>query len=329
MRYRYLLDCVKHGVPSPVCPVSMWKHHPVCDQQGDTLAEATVAFQNKFDFDFVKISPASTYQLRDPLGRRGATRPVVTSPDDWRRLPRLDPGRGFAAKIVQGAAQIRRTLPPHVPIVMTVFNPLFQAVMLADFMTLRSHIEQDPDAVSAGLEIIAANTLRLIERFCDVGVDGIFLAVQHAQAAQFSAPDYRRHALAQDLACLETAAALPFNMVHLHGSAVHLDLFGAHGSTIVHYDAAESNPDPVELLGSSRYTVSTGPSGPCFMPGQSLRTLLDQVDALLDRCKGPGFILGAGCTLPRAAADDWIESIVARARLARPDRRPTKQACVA
>jgi uroporphyrinogen decarboxylase len=329
MRYRYLLDCVSHGQPTPVCPVGMWRHHPVADQSAAALADATIAFQNRFDFDFAKITPASTYQLRDyglsdallndALGRRAATAPVILHADDWYGLPRLDPAEGFAGQIVQCAKRVRRGLPPHVPVLMTVFNPLFQAVTLAGLPALRQHIEQQPEAVFAGLAVIADNTRRLIETFCDAGVDGIFLAVQQAQASQFSAADYRRYGLEHDRACLETAA-LPLNMVHLHGAAVHGDLFGAHAPATIHYEADNGNPDPADLLSLYGYGVSTGPAAGLLAPHRCATELARCIDDILDRCKGPGFILGAGCALPLAAAADRIDATVARARVARRDR---------
>ena len=46
-------------------PVALWRHFPVDDQSPDGLAAAIFAFQNTFDFDLVKVTPSSSYCLRD------------------------------------------------------------------------------------------------------------------------------------------------------------------------------------------------------------------------------------------------------------------------
>lgn len=46
-------------------PVALWRHFPVADQDPSAFAEAVIGFQRRFDFDFVKITPASSYCVRD------------------------------------------------------------------------------------------------------------------------------------------------------------------------------------------------------------------------------------------------------------------------
>ena len=74
-------------------PVSAWSHQPVDDQSSDAFAAATLAFQKDFDFDFVKVTPASSYCLPDwgattywrctPHGTRDSGKALVQSVDEW------------------------------------------------------------------------------------------------------------------------------------------------------------------------------------------------------------------------------------------------------
>ena len=41
--------------------VSFWKHHPISDQHGQQLAQEAIDFQNKFQFDFLKLTPAGDW----------------------------------------------------------------------------------------------------------------------------------------------------------------------------------------------------------------------------------------------------------------------------
>src|SRR5512140_1600549 len=82
-------------------PVALWRHFPVDDQSPATLAAATVDFQRHYDFDLVKVTPASSFSIKDwggedaweghTEGTRRYTRRVVQKPQDWENLPALDP----------------------------------------------------------------------------------------------------------------------------------------------------------------------------------------------------------------------------------------------
>ena len=44
-------------------PVALWRHFPVDDQAPETLAAATLNYQKTYDFDLVKVTPASSFCL--------------------------------------------------------------------------------------------------------------------------------------------------------------------------------------------------------------------------------------------------------------------------
>jgi uroporphyrinogen decarboxylase len=46
-------------------PVALWRHFPVDDQVPETLAAATLDFQQHYDFDLVKVTPASSFSIKD------------------------------------------------------------------------------------------------------------------------------------------------------------------------------------------------------------------------------------------------------------------------
>ncbi|MBE9474917.1 MAG: uroporphyrinogen decarboxylase, partial [Chloroflexi bacterium] len=45
--------------------VALWRHFPVDDQSPASLAEATIDFQRAYDFDLVKVTPASSFCIKD------------------------------------------------------------------------------------------------------------------------------------------------------------------------------------------------------------------------------------------------------------------------
>lgn len=330
-RYRELLMAVLSGTPTPVCPVFAYQHHPSADQDGDRLAEATLAWQSRFDADLVKITPASTWQIRDygiedaddpddPLGRRRITQRVVTCPDDWRRLPRLAPHVGFTGRMLRAAALVKRGS-PAAPVLATVYSPASQAAKLAGDELFAEHLLRRPDDVAAGLRTITDNTTRLIAALADTGVDGVFLAAQNARSERFPASLYAQALLSGDLACLDAAGALACNILHLHGDGVHHGLFQGVGSFLLHLEASSGNPS-IDALLRDGATVASGPSPGGAISAGSRDAVVTEVHAMLRRFKGPRFVLAPGCTLPLSTPAANIDALFDAARVQRPDRRP-------
>src|SRR5512139_3595706 len=103
MNHRQRLESVLAGSQPDRVPVALWRHFPVDDQSPGRLAAATVDFQNTFDFDLVKVTPASSFCIKDwgvqdewhgaPEGTRAYTARAIQQPEDWQKLPALDPHR--------------------------------------------------------------------------------------------------------------------------------------------------------------------------------------------------------------------------------------------
>ena len=46
-------------------PIALWRHFPVDDQTPEALARAVIAFQRRYEFDLVKVTPASSFCVKD------------------------------------------------------------------------------------------------------------------------------------------------------------------------------------------------------------------------------------------------------------------------
>lgn len=332
-RYRDLLDAVLSGQAAPVCPVFAHRHHPQADQTAAALSEATLAWQRRFDFDLIKLTPASTWQLidygvidadapDDSLGRRRIVRRPVVDPNDWYALPRLDPGFGFAAEILRAAAATARAA-GDVPVVVTVYAPASLATKLAGADRLAEHRRDHPDAVAAGLATISENTCRTVAALAETGVDGVYLAVQTAQQAAHTSADYAGFALPGDIACLEAAQCLPLTILHLHGDGLLCALFSDRPSSVLHFDALPGNPVPQFGQASGLFgpAVSTGPSPAGGLQAGSAGQIFTEARSWVIRSGGSRFILAPGCTVPLATPAANLEALVAAARTPMPDPR--------
>ena len=69
--HRTRLEACLSNQPVDRPPVALWRHFPVDDQTPFGLANATLVFQKTFDFDLVKVTPSSSFCLKD-WGMNGA-----------------------------------------------------------------------------------------------------------------------------------------------------------------------------------------------------------------------------------------------------------------
>ena len=190
-------------------PVALWRHFPVDDQAPGTLAKATLNFQQTYDFDLVKVTPASSFCVRDwgvedewkghTEGTRQYTKRVIQHPRDWEHLSVLNPSAPHLAAQLECLRIIRTELGSNTPLLQTIFNPLSQAKNLAGNETLLAHLRLYPEAVMKGLATIAESTRRFVEACVGTGIDGVFYAIQHAQAGLLTLHEYETFGLPGDL----------------------------------------------------------------------------------------------------------------------------------
>jgi len=292
-------------------PVALWRHFPVDDQHPETLAEATLAFQRDFDFDFVKISPASSFALKDwgsedewrasPEGSRTYTKFVLQSPDDWQKLKPRDVTQGRLGQQLQCLDRLQQAFGNETPYIQTIFSPLSQAKNLAGREWLLSHIHQNPQAVLAGLEVITQTTIAFLEAACARGIAGIFYAVQHASYQYFDKAGYGMFGEVFDRRVLEAANGLWLNVLHMHGEQLMFDIAATYPVQVVNWHDRQTAPD----LPTGKAALSAAVCGgvqrwdplvlgePDAVRAQALQAL-DSVD-------GRGIVLSTGCVVPVAA----------------------------
>lgn len=288
-------------------PVALWRHFPVDDQQPEMLAEAHLAFQAAYDFDLVKVTPASSFSVKDwgvedawegnTEGTRRYTRYVIHDPSDWERFPVLEIEAPNLASQLHCLKQLRRELGTDTPILQTVFNPLAQAKHLAGAEMLLLHLRRFPEAVERGLRTITQSTRRFIRAVAEAGADGIFYAVQHAQAAVLSRAEYLHFSRKADLELLNAADDLWCNILHLHGDAVYFDALVDYPVHVINWHDRESGP----TLADARRTwggVVCGGLGRKTLVYQTAASVQAEAREAIAQTSGRKFLLSTGCVAP-------------------------------
>jgi uroporphyrinogen decarboxylase len=319
-----LQTCISGARPDRV-PIALWRHFPIDDQSPEALAVAHLAFQRTYDFDLVKVTPASSYCLKDwgiddtwegnTEGTRRYTKHVVDAARDWERLPLLDPRKGHLGEQLACLRMLRAQLGPETPLLQTIFSPLAQARHLAAEGMLLVHLRKYPEAVMKGLEVIARTTRLFIEAAVETNIDGIFYAVQHAQADVLSSDEFERFGKTTDLSVLESAAGLWCNMLHIHGKNVYFEKVANYPVHILNWHDRETPPTlaaahaagafqsgqaSVLCGGFSRDSLTLG------TPAEISREAKDAIHQL----DGRGLILSTGCVVPIIAPHGNLKAAV-------------------
>lgn len=299
-------------------PVALWRHFPVDDQDPATLAAAALHFQSVYDFDIVKVTPASSFMVKDwgvddqwtndSEGSRKYTRRAIQSPRDWESLPELSPAAPHLAAQLECLRAIRKGLGPDTPVIQTIFNPLSQAKNLAGNELLLEHLRMYPEAVMRGLETIARGTRKFIEAAIETGIDGLFYAVQHAQAEMLSLDEYKKFGLPFDKQALEPMKDLWCNMMHLHGMNVHFSLVDEFDFQIVNWHDRETYPSLSEAQKIFNGVVCGGLRQDALVFETPAEIRAEALDAI-GQTGGEKFILGTGCVTHITAAHGNIMTV--------------------
>jgi uroporphyrinogen decarboxylase len=306
--HRERLGAVLKGELPDRVPVALWRHFPVDDQDPALLAQAVLAFQRDFDFDLIKVTPASSFSVRDwgvtdvwegdaEGVRRYETR-AVHSPHDWERLKVLDPQQGALGAQLECLGAICRETGTTTPVLQTVFNPLSQARHLAGGETLLEHIRRWPEALAAGLETITRSTCEFVCACLEIGVDGIFLASQHASYRVLSALEYQSVGRPYDLRVLDEARPGWLNMLHLHGEAVMFSELSDYPVQVMNWHDRESGPTLAEGWRAAGKVVCGGWEQWQTMVRGDPERIREQARDAIRQMAGRNLILGTGCVVP-------------------------------
>jgi uroporphyrinogen decarboxylase len=287
-------------------PVALWRHWPGDDQDAAALAAAHLKWQQDYDWDLLKVGPASSYSVRDwgirdrwlghIEGTREYTNRVIEQPADWQTLKPLDPTQGMLATQIEALRLIGASLGQEVPFIATVFAPLAQARHLAGGETMLSHMRRHPDAFHHGLATITESTLRFVEAARATGVSGIYYAIQHARYPVMSPPEYHTFGRPYDERILAAVSDLWLNISHLHSTDIIFDAVADYPVQAVNWHDRETNLTLAQGLPHIKGAASGGVSHWTLHQESPEQSLAEARDALA-QTDGRRLILGTGCVI--------------------------------
>jgi len=287
-------------------PVSLWHHFPERDQTAEALAEATLAWQERYDNDFIKFMPPGDYATIDwgltsayqgsDSGTRETTHYPIATAGDWQRITPIPVDQGMHRAVIEAARLTNEQLGGAVPLLQTVFSPLTIAMKLSDGRVL-DHLRERPAAVHEALAAITTTTHAMTAATLERGASGIFFATQCATTDLMTVTEYEEFGARYDRQVLAAAGASRFMMLHIHGEQIMFDALMTYPVHAINWHDRRTSPALAEgarrsgkcaIGGIHEHDIAT------MTPDEAAAQARDAVTAT----SGRQMMVGPGCVIP-------------------------------
>ncbi|MGQ9631762.1 MAG: uroporphyrinogen decarboxylase family protein [bacterium] len=302
-------------------PVSFWRHFYEKESSAEGLAEAMLGFQEKFDWDFMKVNPRACYHVQDWGGRFKFIGDPTASPirldypvksyKDWRKLKVLPPDKGALGEQLQALKLIKKGLREDIFFVETIFNPISVAGdLVKDDDQLVRDIREHPEDVRSALDAIAETFSNFALACLDAGASGIFFATtSFASRNTLKDSEYAEFGRPYDLRLLDAVKdRAELVILHVCSENNMLESLLDYPVHAINWATTEStNPKLDEILKRWPRAVIGGVD----YKSSILRKekALEEARRAREMTGGRRWILGAGCTIPPETPEENLREL--------------------
>ncbi|HZT08416.1 MAG TPA: uroporphyrinogen decarboxylase family protein [Chloroflexota bacterium] len=310
------LEALKAGTPVARPGWALWRHFYDRETTAHDLAEAMIAWQRTWDFDFLKVNPRAQYHI-EPWGGRYRypapdRKPVVDTvpvnrPVDWDRIEPLAATVGAFGEQLEVLGTIRRRLGRDVPMVETIFTPLSVAGDLVPTdVALVEHMRTDPDRVERAVRAIAETLARFACECLNAGADGIYLATtEWARSDVVTEAEYERFGRPFDLDVLNAVADARFNVLHVCGERAFVRQLADYPVHALSWASTFASNPSIEDLARTVPKIFLCGLRSDALEGETAEVALADYRAAERAARGHPWILGANCTIrPTSKAEN-------------------------
>jgi len=303
-------------------PISMWRHFYEHEMSADGMAQAMLAFQDEFQWDFVKINPRANYHVEDwgvNLRYSGTSTksPTVTKfpiiePNDWDKLDVLDISKGVLGEHLNAIRLITKNVSNDTPCLMTLFTPLSIASRLikSEEMFI-SHIREHPDKIHKALEIITETFTKYAEACIEIGVSGMFYATTSwATYDRLTDKEYDIFGKPYDLSLLNALQHASFQILHVCRDNNMLESLIDYPVTAFNWDSqGKGNLSMRNGHQVIKNRAVIGGINSESLLKKSSESIVEDLSHLMDTMGNTGWMIGPGCTYDPQVPTETIRLI--------------------
>ena len=326
------IRAVLEGKQPDRVPVSVWMHLSEYDQDSRSLAEAMVAFNEKYDYDFIKMMPFGAYMTPDwgaklkifcdPYKEVEIIEPAITCPEDYEKLEVLAPTHGSWGRTLQIAQWTSKLIKPNTPYMQTIFSPATSLKKLAGARLLSDMLEH-PDKVHHALEVITETTINFVKANIEAGVSGFFFATQLANYDMLSDTLYAEFCKPYDLRVISSYNKETwFNVVHIHGKNIMFDTLEKYPLPILNWHDRQTEPDFKAAREKTNKVFMGGlKEGPAIVvtalqydsimstEGMTVENIKKHIHEAIEMAGGKGLIVAPGCVADPKSPEELLKAV--------------------
>ncbi len=317
------IDALLAGKQPDRTPVAAWRHFYHMEYSPELFISATVGFQRKFNWDFVKINPRASYHVegwgaqyvppKNPLDKPQRLSFPVGLPSDWEKIEELPLGSGVLAAELLTVSKISKKLGKSVYKFMTIFSPLSIAGdLVGTEAQLVRDMQESPLLVQEALEEITKTFVRFSVDCLNAGADGIFFATtEWASKNVLTEEDYRKFGRPYDLEVIEAVRGVGGKVIlHVCEPNNMLSLFTDYPMDMVNWAASDrSNATLSEGYSLFKRPVIGGIDHTSSLMLGRKEALVGAVRPALAMLKNLPAVLGPECALPPAMPEENLMAL--------------------
>jgi uroporphyrinogen decarboxylase len=304
---------------------SFWRHFFDREHDARGTAEAMLAFQKMFRWDFMKINPRADYHTQDwglklhysthELQKHVKADFPVTKPEDWTRITPLPLTAPVLDEHLRTVALIRKGSDRELPLLMTIFTPLSVAGRLVpERQMLVDHLESHPHLVEQALAAITDTFTRFATELRNAGADGIFYATTHwASADKLTWEQYEQFGLPYDLPVIEAAGKDALNILHVCSTSNYLSRLVEHDykTRMVNWDHSHPTNLPLDRAAEELpgWTLVGGVDHEGWLRHSSPQEIAFQIQRLKSQFDPARLIIAPGCAVDPSVPMDAYRAI--------------------
>ncbi len=322
------MDAALKGEQVDKVPISFWRHFYLQERDAGLLADALLAFQREFGWDFMKVNERASYHVEDwgnrysysddPYVAPSLVSHVVHTKEDWAKIGVLDIWKTEALKqqlvllelIKEGLQE------ENLYFLQTIFNPLSIAQRLAGHSKERllQAMENEPKELHAALEAITETFANYVGACLNAGASGIFFATNRtASADMMTEEQYGEFGMPYDLRVLAAARGRPgFNLFHICGDHIFFDMLMSYPVDAISWDiTGAGNPSLREGINRSGKAAVGGIGHRTTLATGTPQRVADEVSSAIAETGGRKLVLAPGCTFPPNTRKELLNAALA------------------
>lgn len=269
------LKAVFSGEKADRPPVSAYTHEVAAERNGKDLAKAALAYQKKWDWDWIKLNPRTVHYAEawgnvydysnypvPGLPIPSQVKAAVNEPKDLWGISELDVE---SVPVIQEQLDVIRTVKagaPDTPLFATLYSPLnvlpkiagipawpgtsFKVPGATSSLTFKDYVEADRAGVHHALQAISRTLADYAQAQRKAGADGVVFVIATLTNPGFlSEAEFNEFSRPYDSAVLDGAQGL-LRIVHTCGSQSHPQWFQSYPLEGINWDHEDSTNQAID-----------------------------------------------------------------------------------